>query len=189
MHVYIYILYIYILYRYFICMYCGWMISIGEATVSQYPRVISDINDAQVASVAPDNCLLCPPFEDPQSINICWNRMRSCINVKIQVSTLINVQLLFQLFRCLSLHPSPTQMRAYHPHASQFFGPSPSPTFTVRNMPWASWRNEMCRNSHDKCGSCHNQQLKVGTSLTSFSVGRVPYKLHTVNDTSIWLGW
>lgn len=67
-------------------------------------------------------------------------------------------------------------MVSYHPHGvATFRDLHPAPHFfKFRNMPWASWHNEMCRNSHDKCGSC---QLQVGASLPC-SVEWGPYNLH-----------
>ena len=113
-------------------------------------------------------CLLCPTSAGIECVLVSMYRYKyqhKCSTLSSKVYVLI-------------LTSSPTQMRAWS-HiirmVLQLFGPSPSHTFfKFRNMPWASWHNEMCRNSHDKCGSC---QLQVGASLPC-SVEWGPYNLH-----------
>jgi len=115
-------------------------------------------------------CLLCPTSVE---LNAC---LYKCIDT-VQVSTwMFNLK-----FKGLCAYPyilpnTSESMVSYHPHGvATFRDLHPAPHFQFRNMPWASWHNEMCRNSHDKCGSC---QLKIGASLPCSVEGGGPYNLH-----------
>ena len=96
----------------------------------------------------------------------------------VQVSTwMFNLK-----FKGLCVYPyilpnTNESMVSYHPHGVATFRDlhkTPHIFLRFRNVPWASWHNEMCRNSHDKYGSC---QLQVGASLPC-SVEGGPYNLH-----------